>query len=270
MKRGFSIVELLVVVGIAAGLIALSLMLLSTSVKKSREVKCLATLRNLGMLTRMYSVSNSDWVLRRMGHGHGRAEDPPYEGELEGAWIRMCVPAKIQTEGAAVLLKWAHETRIMQCAGDLDPALPFGYRMNDVMFHRTDTENIHVTGPVRHSAIKKPSEVIQLVESRRNFRPSFWVDTGLAVDLYYVSSWQLDIDDERNIPNKRNLELIGEFGWGSSRTIDFNRHGPGRSNVLHFDGSAMSENVRRLPWQRFDDGVNDSARLFFGYQPPPF
>lgn len=63
MKRGFTVIELLVVMGIIALLIGLMIPTLSHAKERARQTCCSNNLRNLGLAVAMYVDDNDGWLL---------------------------------------------------------------------------------------------------------------------------------------------------------------------------------------------------------------
>jgi len=66
--RGFTLVELLVVIGIVAALAAISLSSLSAMRTRARCIQCVSNLSQWGMALQMY-INDNDGYLPRRGQG---------------------------------------------------------------------------------------------------------------------------------------------------------------------------------------------------------
>ncbi|HZL37972.1 MAG TPA: DUF1559 domain-containing protein [Tepidisphaeraceae bacterium] len=74
--RAFTLVELLVVIGIIAVLISLLMPALNRARENAKQVKCASNLRQLGLAMQMYANDNHDWFPFSASRGAGhQAED---------------------------------------------------------------------------------------------------------------------------------------------------------------------------------------------------
>ena len=65
VRIGFTLVELLVVIGIIAIMIALLLSTLSGAREQAKAVQCMSNLRQLGQALVLYNTNNNGYVTRR-------------------------------------------------------------------------------------------------------------------------------------------------------------------------------------------------------------
>ena len=82
---GFTLVELLVVIGIIAVLISVLLPALSKARQSGSQLKCLSNLRQLGVFHSMYVEQNDGWVLS----AERRNPDKPSWGWLEQWYLKL-------------------------------------------------------------------------------------------------------------------------------------------------------------------------------------
>src|SRR4051794_1619056 len=84
-RQGFTLVELLVVIGIIALLISILLPSLAKSRKQARMVQCSSNLRSLGQAAMQYSISNRNVILPSIIWGPGNKDD---------SWAHLLVSGK--------------------------------------------------------------------------------------------------------------------------------------------------------------------------------
>src|SRR5690606_34279310 len=97
-RQAFTLVELLVVIGIIALLLGLLLPALSRARASAQTAKCAAHLRQVGAALRAYAIENRDrmpvWGKWHIYGGDGTGEDAPGPG-----WTEQLEPYFVSPEG---------------------------------------------------------------------------------------------------------------------------------------------------------------------------
>ena len=114
-RRGaFSLIELIVVIGIITVLIAILLPTLHRARQQSLTIKCRSNLRQIGQALLIYSQHNNDWIY------------PPNRGVVEGRpkedyWPNLVFKPAV----------W--NPPILLCPADTNPALECSYALNNYL-----------------------------------------------------------------------------------------------------------------------------------------
>ena len=108
-RRGFTLVELLVVVGIIAVLIAILFPVFSRAREQARRTKCLANLRTLGQAMFIYANQHKD----RLPNGNGPMV---FEDPLAADWVMVNFADEVK------------DGRVFHCPSDRDETEPDAIR----------------------------------------------------------------------------------------------------------------------------------------------
>jgi prepilin-type N-terminal cleavage/methylation domain-containing protein len=167
-RRGFTLVELLVVIGIVTVLAAMLLPGLARTKEKSRTGRCLGNLRQWGIAFRMYADDNEDFLPRR---GQGvqvlfqidRGEDwfnalPPYFGLLP---YQQLVAGNNKPAARA--------QSVFICPTAIDPGanyfLPYGMNMN--------LSTWFLPMATRFSEVLQPASVVAMADAPGSYASTF-------------------------------------------------------------------------------------------------
>ena len=153
-RRGaFSLIELIVVIGIITVLIAILLPTLHRARQQSLTIKCRSNLRQIGQALLLYSQHNHDWIY------------PPNHGVLPGRPKEEFWPNLVFKPAV-----W--NPPILLCPADNQPALECSYALNNYLKLRQVTYTSKNLGGGKNS-----SNVIVMGEKRTEVE-GYYLDPG--------------------------------------------------------------------------------------------
>jgi prepilin-type N-terminal cleavage/methylation domain-containing protein/prepilin-type processing-associated H-X9-DG protein len=237
-RAGFTLVELLVVIGIIAVLVSILLPSLNRARESAKQVKCLNNLRSIAQATIMYCNENLFAVPTA-------AEGPPQKKEDFVYWQPPGSPTPFDDINQSALAKYIGSGRtvdkqIFTCPSDRTdehrvtygtrPPYPYSYSANGFVMadnsRNTKDPNGRPAGRDYYRKItqcKNPSSKIWYVDE---------AESTINDGLFAPDPGAQDVVSSRH-------EIRRKDGNGMDSTIDQNvRLGPGKGNAVYVDGHA--------------------------------
>lgn len=165
--RGFTLVELLVVVGIIALLLSILMPALARTKQQAYLTKCATNLRNIGQVMRMYADDRKGWVPR--DYAFYSMDTHVLWAEVFGPYFDSSFPCITDmTEARDLQLKDAFaKIRVYQCPAFPDKDQSLCYVVN--AFELGAAGSAGAGAPmVRVQQVKRQSEMVYLIDANTN------------------------------------------------------------------------------------------------------
>lgn len=222
-RRGFSLVELLVVIGLIAILVGLLLPVVQRVRERSKMIVCSSNMSQIGKALQAYAVEHRGYVPRWGTYIQPKGPNYPM-------WIVAAAPRL----GAPKDWSWPDlpKMKVLQCPSHPTEGIPTAFVANNAAF---DSKATPLTGspPVQLAKIRKADQVPWLLEATDLFGPG--ADSERFDAIFFEPYHSVRIPEQ------------------IAQRVNWKRH-LGGSNVLFFDGH-VAEVRTPIPWEGFDDGI---------------
>jgi len=228
--RGFTLVELLVVIGIIALLIAILMPALGAARSQANTIRCAANLHDIGRAMQMYANDFKGKIPRGYHYGGWYQSGHILWAEAISRYVNHPIEvADLSPARDAVLAQRFREVAIYQC-----PSFPNDRQPLDYVSNSWEGGGGNDGAAIVVTKIRRSSEVVFLTEGNNN---------RLTEVFVYHDVWDPSHLPTVGRPTFRNMP--------DARVLNDQRH-RGRINLLYLDGHAGTKMYRDVGRADFD------------------
>lgn len=235
---GFTLVELLVVIGIIAVLVSILLPSLAKARASAQQVKCMSNLRQIGMAAQIYTMDKKVYP--------GSYKDP--YSSLSVHWYKLLIPLMQGKGGEMSEVEYPKGVKYVQCPRHMALTSPKpistwkGYTstaygeepISSYCFNSFD-DRTGASQPAKPSQIKRPAEFALVTETNLG---NVWGNWNLRAQWKQVGGQWVELTEYSSY----HYGMHGKEPFKVTNTKA--TQGPG--NVLWADGHVTSENYLRV------------------------
>jgi prepilin-type processing-associated H-X9-DG protein/prepilin-type N-terminal cleavage/methylation domain-containing protein len=232
-QRAFTLVELLVVIGIIALLIAMLMPSLSAARRQAMTVRCAANLHDIGRAMQMYATDYKGRIPRGYSYDQSYRSGHILWAEALSRYVgRMVEVRDLSINRDRVLAQEFKLIGVYQC-----PAFPNEEQPLDYVSNSWSAGMVDDGAAINLTKLKRSSEIVFLTEAHAR--------SDINVFCYH-DVWNPDFLPVDNTGRPRP----GGPPWGP-RIMTDNRHG-GKINMLFLDGHVATKTFREVRRRDFD------------------